>query len=116
MQAEAYLQLKDTAKAISALDKSVEIDAYNGGVWAQRAQIALARSEWKDAEGYLDKAIHLLPKEAGLYINRAMTRFNQSNLRGAMADYDAAIEKNPKNSNLGAYKKLQNSYRKIRNA
>ena len=34
MQAEAYILLKDTAKAISALDKSVELDAYNGGVWA----------------------------------------------------------------------------------
>ena len=102
MQAEAYLQLKDTAKAISALDKSVELDAYNGGVWAQRASIALARSEWKEAEGFLDKAIHLLPKEAGLYINRAMARFNQSNLRGAMADYDSALDFDPNNF-LGHY-------------
>ena len=37
MQAEAYLLLKDTTKAISALDKSIALDAYNGGVWAQRA-------------------------------------------------------------------------------
>ena len=91
----------DTA-AIAALEHSIELDAYNGHVWAQRAIISLARSEWKEGEDYLDKAIHLLPKEADLYINRALARFNQSNLRGAMADYDTALDFEPNNF-LGHY-------------
>ena len=53
MQAEAYLMLKDTTKAIGALDKSVELDADNGGVWAQRASISLARSECQPCYGPL---------------------------------------------------------------
>ena len=93
---------KDTTLAIQALEKSIELDAYDGHVWAQRAIISLARSEWKDAEEFLDKAIHLLPKQGGLYINRALARFNQNNLRGAMADYDSALDFEPNNF-LGHY-------------
>jgi tetratricopeptide (TPR) repeat protein len=102
MQSEVYLLQKDTTKAIGSLDKSLELDAYNGNTWAMRSAISLAREEWKDAEGYLDKAIHLLPKQGGLYINRALSRFNQNNLRGAMADYDMALDFEPNNF-LGHY-------------
>jgi tetratricopeptide (TPR) repeat protein len=102
MQSEVYLLEKDTTKAISSLEKSLELDAYNGNTWAMRSMISLAREEWKEGEGYLDKAIHLLPKQGGLYINRALARFNQNNLRGAMADYDMALDFEPNNF-LGHY-------------
>ena len=102
MRADAYMQKKDTTAAVVALDKSLEIDPYDGHIWSARSIISLSRSEWKESEEYLDKAIHLLPKEAGNYINRAMARFNQNNLRGAMADYDKALDLEP-NSFLGHY-------------
>ncbi len=102
MRAEVYMMQQDTANAITALDKSLELDPYDGNIWAERAIISLARSEWKESEEYLSKAIHLLPKQANNYINRALARYNQNNLRGAMADYDAALDFDPNNF-LGHY-------------
>lgn len=102
MQADVYMQMKDTAKAVASLEKSLEIDPYDGNTWGARSIISLSREEWKQAEEQLDKAIHLLPKQAGNYINRALARFNQNNLRGAMADYDMALDLEPGNF-LGHY-------------
>ena len=93
---------KDTTKAIAALDKSLEVDPYDGNLWSQRAIISLSRKEWKESEEYLSKAIHLQPKQATNYINRALARFNQNNLRGTMADYDTALDLDPNNF-LGHY-------------
>ena len=102
MQADAYMQLKDTTKAIRSLERSLEIDPYDGHTWAARSIISLSREEWNDAENFLDKAIHLLPKNGSCYINRALARYNLNNLRGAMADYDTALDLEPNNF-LGHY-------------
>ena len=102
MKADVYMLQNDTVQAIAALEKSLEIDPYDGNLWSQRAIISLSRQEWKESEEYLSKAIHLQPKEAGYYINRAMARFNQNNLRGTMADYDMALDLDPNNF-LGHY-------------
>ena len=102
MQAEVYLLQKDTTKAVKSLDKSLELDPYDGGAWAERAIISLSRQKWKEGEEYLSKSIHLMPKHPANYINRAMARYNQNNLRGAMADYDTALDLDPNNF-LGHY-------------
>ena len=39
MKAQVYLLQKDTAQSIAALDKSLELDAYDGHTWAQRSLI-----------------------------------------------------------------------------
>lgn len=102
MQAEVYMMQKDTANAIVALDKSLEINPYDDAAWTMRSMISMSRQQWKEAEGFLDKAIHLQPKKSGNYVNRALARFNQNNLRGAMADYDTALDIDPNNF-LGHY-------------
>lgn len=102
MQAEVYMLQKDTTQAIKSLEKSLDIDPYDGNTWAVRSVISLSRQKWKEGEKQLDKAIHLLPKNAGNYINRALARYNQNNLRGAMADYDTALDLDPNNF-LGHY-------------
>ena len=102
VQGEVYLLKKDTVSAIKSLDKSLEIDPYDGGTWAERAIISLSRQEWKEGEEYLSQSIKLLPRHAGNYINRAMARYNQNNLRGAMTDYDTALDIDPNNF-LGHY-------------
>ena len=102
MRADVYMQMTDTAQAIQALEKSLEIDPYDGKTWAARSIISLSRREWPDAESQLDHAIHLLPKTGNYYIKRALARYNQNNLRGAMADYDAALDLEPNNF-LGHY-------------
>ncbi len=55
MRAEVYMLEKDTANAVTALDKSLELDPYDGGIWAERAIISLSRSEWKESEEYLTR-------------------------------------------------------------
>ena len=102
MRADVYMQMTDTTHAIQALEKSLEIDPYDGKTWAARSIISLSRREWPDAESQLDHAIHLLPKTGNYYINRALARYNQNNLRGAMSDYDAALDLEPNNF-LGHY-------------
>ena len=102
MRAEVYMLQKDTARAVEALDRSLELDPYDGSTWAAAAVISLSRSEWQEAEKRLDKAIHLVPNQAGNYINRALARVNRNNLRGAMSDYDTALDLDPNNF-LGHY-------------
>ena len=102
MQADAFMQKADTTAAIEALQRSLDIDPYDGHTWAARSIISLSREEWPEAEDQLSHAIHLMPKNAGCHINRAMARFNQNNLRGAMADYDTALDLEPNNF-LGHY-------------
>ena len=97
MQAEIYLLQTDTTQAIKSLDKSLELDPYDAGIWAERAVISLALQKWQEGEGCLNEAIHLQPKNAGYYINRALARYNQNGLRGAMADYDTALDLDPNN-------------------
>lgn len=102
MQADVYMQQHDTLKAVASLEKSLDIDPYDGQTWAARSIISLQREEWAEAEGFLDKAIHLMPNNGTCHINRALARYNQNNLRGAMADYDTALELEPNNF-LGHY-------------
>lgn len=102
MRAEVLLLQKDTVQALEALNKSIEIDEYDGAVWATKSNIYLSKEQWKSAEEALNKAIHLKPKQSGYYINRALARLKQNNLRGAMADYDTALDIDP-NNYLGHY-------------
>lgn len=102
MQADIYLRQADTVAAVKSLDKSIEIDPYDGNTWQMKAVIGLKQAKWKEADEYLGKAIHLMPKSADLYINRALARVNVNNLRGAMADYDTALDLEPDNF-LGHY-------------
>lgn len=97
LNSEAYLQEKDTVKAVKWLDKGLTLDPYNADAWTTRAYISLARKRWKDADMELGKAIHLKPKFVSNYVNRALARLNVNNLRGAMADYDMALDLDPKN-------------------
>ena len=102
LKAEIYLQKNDTAEAARWLDKSLEIDPYDGNTWMTRAAVHLSRSEWTLADSCLSKAIHLRPKHVPSYINRALARLNTNNLRGAMSDYDTALDLDPNNF-LGHY-------------
>ena len=106
LKADVFIQQGDTLKGAEWLDKSLEIDPYNGDAWTVRAAISLSRRQWRDAELQLGKAIHLKPKVVGNYINRALARYNINNLRGAMQDYDKAIDLDPNNF-IGHYNRAQ---------
>ena len=106
LKADVFIQQGDTLKGAEWLDKSLEIDPYNGDAWTVRAAISLSRRNWREAEQQLSKAIHLKPKVVGNYINRALARYNINNLRGAMQDYDKAIDLDPNNF-IGHYNRAQ---------
>ena len=97
LKCEVCLQQKDTVAGAEFLDKSLELDPYDGEAWTVRAMMSLARRKWKDADQQLSRAIHLKPSVANNYVNRALARYNINNLRGAMADYDKAIDLDPNN-------------------
>ncbi len=97
LKAELYLHKNDTIEAMNWLDKSLEIDPYDGNTWMTSAAINLSRHEWTLADSCLTRAIHLKPKHVPSYINRALARVNLNNLRGAMSDYDTAIDLDPNN-------------------
>lgn len=79
LNAEVYLQEKDTVKAAKCLDKSLELDPYDADTWTTRAYMSLARHQWKDADKFLSKALHLKPKNVNNYVNRALARINLNN-------------------------------------
>lgn len=93
---------KDTVSAEKWLDKSLQLDPYDGDAWTTRAYMALARKEWKTADEALTKSLHFKPNSVNGYINRALARINLNNLRGAMSDYDNALDIDP-NSFLAHY-------------
>ena len=97
LDAEVYLQEKDTANAARRLDKSLQTDPQNADAWTARAYISLARKEWRQADTLLGKAIHLRPANVANYVNRALARYSCNNLRGAMDDYDTALSLDPGN-------------------
>ncbi len=97
LKAEIYLEKKDTLEAARWIDKSLEIDPFDGNTWMTRASINLSRKEWREADTCLSKAIHLKPKHVPSYINRALARLNFNNLRGAMEDYNTALDLDPNN-------------------
>ena len=102
LKSETYLHQKDTTKATEWIDKSLKIDEYNVSAWRVRANIALYKEQWNDADTFFSKVLHLAPKDCNSYINRALARLRINNLRGAMSDYNIALEINP-NSFLGHY-------------
>ena len=67
LKAEVLLLQKDTVQGAKFLDKSLEIDPYDGNLWAMRAMISLSRKKWKDADAQLSKAIHLKPTTVDYY-------------------------------------------------
>lgn len=97
LKAEIYLAKNDTVEAARWLDRSLEIDPYDGNTWMTRAGINIARQEWREADTCLTRALHLKPKHAPSYINRALARLNINNLRGAMEDYNTALDIDPNN-------------------
>ena len=50
LKAEVCMQQKDTLGGAKYLDKSLELDPYDGDTWAYRAMISLSQRKWKDAD------------------------------------------------------------------
>lgn len=97
LDADAYLNQKDTLRGVECIEKSLEIDEFNGKAWEFLAMINLTHKNWKKADEMLTKAIRFRPNYALFYFNRAYARVNINNLRGALDDYDKTVDLDPDN-------------------
>lgn len=102
MRGQVKLAEKDTVTAEQWVDRSLEVNAFDGSALSIKAMLLLSRNNYKEGEAMLDRAIIQMPRKADLYINRGIARYSQENLRGAMNDYDAALELN-ENSFVGHF-------------
>ena len=53
LKAEVCLHRKDTLAAAKHLDRSLEVDPYDGNIWSMRAMISLSQRQWKGADEQL---------------------------------------------------------------
>lgn len=97
LDAEAYLNDKDTVNGEKCIRKSLEIDEHNGKAWEFLGLINSGLKNWRIAESDFTKSIHYRPNYAKNYLYRALSRVNINNLRGAMSDYDKTLEIDPNN-------------------
>lgn len=97
-RSQFHMERGDTLKAISDIDKALEIDKYSSYGYAMRALLKFQyKHETDSAIMDMDEAIKLDPKMSGYYINRAVMRYYAENLRGAMDDYTHVTEVDPMN-------------------
>ncbi|MDR1779172.1 MAG: tetratricopeptide repeat protein [Tannerella sp.] len=92
-----YLEKGDTTKALTDLNKAVEIDPYYAPCYGNRAILLYQTGNMKEALADLNEAIRLNTRESGYYINRGLVRYEMNDLRGAMADYDQVIAMDSRN-------------------
>lgn len=97
LKAQVALSNADTLKALTLMDKTLQLDSTDVDVLAAKAVILLQRQDYENSERTYDHAIRLSPRQPAYYVNRALARYQQDNLRGAMDDYNAALQLAPDN-------------------
>ncbi len=97
LMTETYLNANDTVTASKWLERTLQVNPYDGNSWSILGRLNLQRKNWNMADDAFSKAIHYQPKVVNNYTYRAMTRVNLNKLRLAMDDYDKAIDMNPNN-------------------
>lgn len=97
LKAQVALSNADTLKALTLMDKTLQLDSTDVDVLAAKAVILLQRQDYENSELTYDHAIRLSPRQPAYYVNRALARYQQDNLRGAMDDYNAALQLAPDN-------------------
>lgn len=93
-----YLEMGDTVKALSDIDKSISLSKSQINAYLMKAEIEWNQKNWEQADVAIGEAIRLRPEIPDLYINRAYVRYNSDDYFGAMSDYNYAIELDPNNS------------------
>ncbi len=89
-----WLQLKEYAKAIADLKKSLEL-AEDPGVRVNYAEALRKFGRKDDALESLDKALADQPDYFPALFNRGVLRYEMGDNEGALQDFDAAIKANP---------------------
>ena len=97
-RAQLYLAMKDTTRALTDINKAVEISKNIVNPYLMRADIYSKQHNWDQALADMETVIRLSPQEADFYVNRAYLRYNLDDYFGAMSDYNYAIELEPFNT------------------
>jgi len=95
--AHTYLALFDQEKAVSALEKAIEIDPDNPIFYRDLGYIAISNNNVDSAELFFKKALELAPEAADLYKTLADIYIGHGEREKAIALYEEALEINSDN-------------------
>jgi len=90
----AYYQLKQPDKALTYLEKAIEIDPNNGSAYRWRGDIKYDKNDNKGAEQEYTRAISLNPNASNYFV-RGLAFYYLKDYKKAIADMDKAIQLNP---------------------
>ncbi len=90
-----YEQAGFYAKALSDLDKALQIEPTNAFVLNNLGLLYFNRQQYDTALPYFDRAIATEQNDAKAFVNRGITRMNLGQLEGAQQDLNHAIRLDP---------------------
>jgi len=94
-QAMAYLDQGQHQRAITRLDRAIQLEPKHPLLHAIRGDAYLAKGDWDRAIADFDEAVRLAPKFAIAYSDRAAAHIAKEDWARAVADCDAAIRLEP---------------------
>jgi len=94
-----YYQKKEYDKALTAINKAIEIDPQYAAAYVKRSNIYFTKGQKEEAKKDLDKAIAVKPDYAEAYRFRALQFVTEKNFGKAIEDFTKAIELDPSYEN-----------------
>ncbi|MFH0865186.1 MAG: hypothetical protein V1904_03270 [Bacteroidota bacterium] len=85
------LDLKNYKKALELLNKSIEMDAFNGEAFAYRGLAKYHLKDYKGAISDYDAAINLIPDFGEVYDQRGLAKAELGDKAGACEDWNQAF-------------------------
>ncbi|HLP47045.1 MAG TPA: tetratricopeptide repeat protein, partial [Candidatus Kapabacteria bacterium] len=106
-----YFIKKDYEKALTALNKSLEIEQINPNSLSKLGEIYVIKKDYQMAETFLNKAKAINPTLQKLYFNLAQVEEARGNMDKAVEYYKIELENSP-----DAYKSAYNAAENLRNS
>ncbi len=88
---DIQLNLKNYKEALKCLDKSIEMDAFNGEAFASRGLIKYYLKDYKGAIEDYNAALVLIPDFAEVYDWRGLAKGELKDVTGACEDWNQAF-------------------------
>ena len=104
IRARLWMNLEDNDKAMTELNKAIEIDPKFSSPYRLRGQVWSVKDEFQKALADFDKAIELEIDEIEVFVERGQTLFYLNEFERAIKDFDKALQENPKEKNVYNYR------------
>lgn len=97
LKAELLLQQKDTVSALACIDKGLELNPYDYGIWYSKAMVFMSKHDWKEAGLCLSKVCRMKSKHVTALVNLAFCYAQLGETNSAKSKYTLALEFDPSN-------------------